>query len=1030
MQRGPAMKAPRDPMPFGALRMMTPRAVVLLACLTLVASPAFAQYFGQNKVQYEKFDFKVLKTEHFDIYFYPEEEAAVRLAARMAERWYSRLSGLLNHDLSSRQPLILYAAHPHFRQTNAVGGDVGEGTGGVTESLKRRVVLPFAGGMAETDHVLGHELVHAFQYDMSASEEPEGNLGGGGINALPLWFIEGMAEYLSIGPVDANTAMWVRDASSREKMPTIGKLDDPDFFPYRYGHAFWAYVAGRWGDEAVGEMLRATGPQGDIRGAIETVLGITEETFNTEWHAETRKTFAPFFETTRKPDAFGRAAFTEKTTGGKMNLSPAISPDGKRVVFLSERSRFSIDMWLAEVSSGRVIRRLVETASDPHFDSLEFLNSSGDWAPDNRRFVFSALAAGRPVLSFIDVDTGKREDDHPFEKLDQIFNPAWSPDGKRIAFSALAGGVLDLYLYDLASRTLTPLTNDPFADLDPEWAPNGNELAWVTDRFSSNLERLEWGNYRIGAIDVQTRQIRELAGFPRGRATNPEYSADGRSLYFIGTPDGVPDVYRATVPAGDVSRVTNVLSGVSGITPLTPALTAAAAAPQLLFTVFEEDNYNIYAIESPEKLTGVLTTAPDRDGAVLPPYTRKPGRLSELLAAPTDGLPPAEAKVEEEEYKAGLGLDMVGQPTVGAGVDRFGAYAAGGLSFLFSDMLGNHQLGVTLQVTSRIEEIGGAVSYINRSSRWNWGIVGESTPYVYGGFAQGLTTGPGGNTVFAEQEQRITQTNRGVSAVTQYPFSRAHRVEFSGGARRISYDREVRTRYYSTSTGQLVDDIKEELPRPDPLNLGETSAALVYDTSVFGVASPILGQRYRIEYSQSMGSLNYGGVLLDYRRYFMPVRPLTFAFRGLHFGRYGADGDDTRLTPLYLGDYGLMRGYNVDSFDARECGVVVGNSCPVFDQLIGTRLGIVSAEVRAPLLALFRPGRMYGRVPVEVAAFADAGIAWTKQIKLSDRDVVRSVGAAIRFNAFGYIIGEIDYVRPLDRPDRGWIWQFQFTPGF
>jgi hypothetical protein len=332
-------------------------------------------------------------------------------------------------------------------------------------------------------------------------------------------------------------------------------------------------------------------------------------------------------------------------------------------------------------------------------------------------------------------------------------------------------------------------------------------------------------------------------------------------------------------------------------------------------------------------------------------------------------------------------------------------------------------------VSGRVEEIGGAVMYINRSSRWNWGLVGESTPYVYGSFAQGFTRDPNGNLVFAEQEQRITQTNRGISGIAQYPFSRAHRVEFAGGVRRISFDRELRTFYFSPDTGRLIDDVKEDLPRPDNLNLGEMSTALVYDSSVFGVASPILGQRYRLEYTQSAGSLNYGGVLLDYRRYFMPVRPLTFAVRGLHFGRYGGDSEDPRLSQMYLGDWGLVRGYNFDSFEATECGNSV-NSCPVVDQLFGTRLGIINAELRAPLIGLFRPSRMYGGVPVEVAVFADAGIAWTKDIKFNDRDVVRSVGAGLRFNAFGYVIGEIDYVKPIDRPDRGWVWQFSFTPGF
>ena len=175
---------------------MSMRKVALLAAIiSLTLAPvANAQYFGQNKVQYQKFDFKVLTTEHFDIYYYPEEERAVQLAARMAERWYARLSKLMRHELSGRQPLILYAAHPHFQQTNTLSGAIGEGTGGVTEMFKRRIILPFAGGLAETDHVLGHELVHAFQFDMAAARDFEGNPVGPGVSALPLWFIEGMAE--------------------------------------------------------------------------------------------------------------------------------------------------------------------------------------------------------------------------------------------------------------------------------------------------------------------------------------------------------------------------------------------------------------------------------------------------------------------------------------------------------------------------------------------------------------------------------------------------------------------------------------------------------------------------------------------------------------------------------------------------------------------------------------------------------------------------------------------------------------------
>lgn len=384
-------------------------------------------------------------------------------------------------------------------------------------------------------------------------------------------------------------------------------------------------------------------------------------------------------------------------------------------------------------------------------------------------------------------------------------------------------------------------------------------------------------------------------------------------------------------------------------------------------------------------------------------------------------------------YKPSLSLDAIGQPVVGLGADRFGAYAAGGLSMQFSDLLGNHEVGATIQLTSRFQEIGGAMAYINRRSRWNWGVVGEQSPYVTGAFGQALTT-IDGTPALVQQTLRLTQTDRAVSGMTQYPFSRSHRLELSGGMRHVSFDQEVETLEFSLITGREIGKRREELPRPDSLNLGQASAALVYDSSVFGVTSPILGQRYRLELSQTAGSLAYSGVLADYRRYFMPARPVTFAFRALHYGRYGRDGADERLSFTYLGQPGLVRGYDINSFSVDECSATAASSCPAFDQLVGTRLAIANAEVRVPLVGLFRPSAMYGGVPIELAVFGDAGAAWTRSAQPSavngDRGWVRSVGAAIRFNAFGYAVGEVDYVKPLDRPGRGWIWQFSLTPGF
>lgn len=1004
---------------------MKARVTVVLAVLLIFgnALPSVAQYFGRNKVQYEQFDFKVLTTEHFDIYYYEQEESAVRLAARLAERWHARLTRLLQHELHGRQPIIMYAAHPHFEQTNLLG-EIGEGTGGVTESRRRRVILPFAGGLAETDHVLGHELVHAFQYDM---------VPGSGLQALPLWFIEGMAEYLSLGPIDSNTAMWVRDAASRDAMPTIAKLSDPHFFPYRYGHAFWAYVAGRWGDSMVGDLFRATGGDGNVKRAIAATLGVDEMQLSADWHEATKRSYAAVYESARHADAFGRPLITREQGGGDMNVTPSISPDGKHVVFLSEKSLFSIDMYQADVATGRIERRLVKTTTDPHFDSLQFIASAGDWAPDNRRFVFAALSSGTPVLVIVDTRSGDRESEHEFKGMGEIYNPAWSPDGTQIAFSALKGGVLDLFVYSLETGAVRQLTNDPFADLDPEWSRDGRDLVWVTDRFSSNLETLSFGNYRIGVMHADGSDPRPFAGFDTGRNSNPEFAADG-SLYFLATPDGIPNVYRLASPGrgGAAERVTNVISGVAGITPLTPALSVAATGNALVFTVFEHDDYNIYATDESRPATVGALAANGRNNAILPPGDRRPGSVTRLLAEGATGLP-APRQYDVADYKSKLLLEAISQPTIGVGADQFGTYAAGGVAFVFSDFLNDHTFAATVQSTSRIEETGAQAVYLNRKSRWAWGVVGEHLPYVTGSYGQGLGT-IGGQAAIVQETVRVTQINSGISALAQYPFSRVHRVEFSGGVRRIGFDAQSETDYFSPITGDLFERHKEDLPHPDAINVAESAAALVYDSSIFGATSPLIGRRYRLEYSQMAGTLTYGGLLADFRQYFMPARPFTFAVRGMHYGRYGSGSEDSRLTPLFLGYQGLVRGYDFASFDAEECESLNMNVCPAFDRLNGSRVAIANAELRFPLLGLFSRRSFYGAFPIETALFYDAGLAWTSQTRPAfaggTRDWVRSAGAAFRVNVFGFAVAEVDIVRPFDRSRKGWTWQIGLTPGF
>ncbi|OVE79741.1 hypothetical protein BVY01_01625, partial [bacterium I07] len=379
-------------------------------------------------------------------------------------RWYDRLSKLFGHELSGRQSLILYGSHPMFQQTNVLNGQISEGTGGVTESFKRRIIMPLAGPLKETDHVLGHELVHAFQYDMSGVKGPLSSSLRSGMFRLPLWFIEGMAEYLTVGPYDPHTAMSMRDAASRDKFPTIKQLASPRYCPYRYGQALWSYLAGRYGDQVVPEMLRTGGKSGNTDDSFKNVFKIKSDTLSGKWTDAIKSMASAVKEHTFPASHFG-TLLIDGGNEGELNLSPSLSPDGRYLAFLSSRDLFSIELYLADVETGRVLHNLTSTVLDPHLQSLQFLYSSGSWHPDGRIFMFPGVGGGTPYLETVEVESGDRIRRFQIDELDEILSPSWSPDGRKVVFSGLHGGLKDLFIYDLDSEELKQMTDDPYADI-------------------------------------------------------------------------------------------------------------------------------------------------------------------------------------------------------------------------------------------------------------------------------------------------------------------------------------------------------------------------------------------------------------------------------------------------------------------------------------------------------------------------------------------------------------------------------------
>jgi hypothetical protein len=216
--------------------------------------------------------------------------------------------------------------------------------------------------------------------------------------------------------------------------------------------------------------------------------------------------------------------------------------------------------------------------------------------------------------------------------------------------------------------------------------------------------------------------------------------------------------------------------------------------------------------------------------------------------------------------------------------------------------------------------------------------------------------------------------------------------------------------------------------------------AFVTDYSNFGFTSPIAGGRSRIELDPTFGTLQFVTVSADYRRYFF-MNPVTFAFRGIHYGRYGGGAEDPRLAPIYLGDPYFIRGYDVNTFSAQECSALFTGTgtCPALNRLLGSRVAVVNAELRIPLLGVPQFGLIsFPYLPTEISPFIDGGLAWSSTshpvltVNPNDpRDTpVFSAGISARINVLGYIVMEVYYAKPFQRPGIGGQWGFQILPGW
>ncbi len=869
---------------------------------------ASATRFGRNKVQYERFDWEIVKTEHFDVYYYSGLEDLAEAVTQIVEESNDSLEEVLNHELSTVIPIIIYASHNEFQQTNILSSHVGEGVGGFMELFKNRVVIPFTGSYDELRHVIHHELTHVFMFDIVYRGLAESVIRQAYFNPVQLWFAEGLAEYASQG-WDTNAEMMIRDMVISDVVIPLEYLFG-GYAVYKEGQSVFVFIAEQYGSEKVSEIVHDLARTQNLDRTLRETLGLKPAELSRKWEEWLKRNYWPEVAERSRLSDTAKLLTDHRSDHSYFNRGPAVSPDGMRVVFTSDKSGYA-DVYVASTLDGAILKHLIKGERTDAFEQLHLLRTGFSWSPDGTQICVAAKAGDCDAIHILNADTGRVLRSLTFP-LDGLYTPAWSPDGKWIAFVGIKGGASELYLTNPTGSRLDRLTDDFSDERDPAWSPDSKFIAFTSDD-GSPIERGFHRSYDLYMINVESRDVAPIVRV-RGRERSPTWSPDGRKLIYSSDRSGSPELYVVDLDESMCVALTSLVGGAE-------SPNWSREGDRLVFVGYEQRGWDVAVVKDP------LTHFADEIGSdaafpstepelgtepfdemnwketLGPPDEKAIADSTETWSGADDGesanadsaatWPDADgeesANADSTGIRSGRESDAVGlardaydkvvgrrprgpngAPEERAGVERYTPrfspdWINGGASYssahgigaavevAISDILGNHRFYLVTDFFSSIEFSNAHLSYEYLARRINY----SASVYTYRHYLYS------DRTMFGEdlgEKRYFTERHYGVSLGLSYPFSRFSRAEFSVDG--LSMERQFAEENEEGEIELTSEEVERTLLIP--------SLRFVNDTTLWGSVGPIGGGRSSFTITKSFGldeRFDYLTGIADFRRY-------------------------------------------------------------------------------------------------------------------------------------------------------------------